>query len=491
MKKIYLTLFLLTISLFVSAQDYRFFIADSQKTFTSWPSAGRSFSLAFDSTTTSGSSTAYYPVNKLAEYEIMMSDSCLPMNLSGYCFPENAPSWAGSQITVNSSNDQYTFQTIAGIPLNLNLQAGAGQPSLFYEDSLQKFYLTRSAGSLEEIMGITDSIRNYIITHTDPEGNQISSALNNFVLKTGKVIGLINFFRIDSFPQLLQPVSLIGNFPPEAGLTLITNEDLYDYQPGDEVQFNEQSINFTCHPEILYNRYTKLNYLQRIDEPDTIRYQCRRETFYVDSLLFELDTIWTAYNRHTVIAQMPFDYNNHSELLSRKELFMGDYCGEPLWTFKKTFMHSGYCEESNCWTWVDILGIPMEEVETNVMGIGRYSYSSSQLIEGEVITYIFQMNYFRKGILSCGDEQVVSTNDIIPAKNRLVIVPNPASDYIQVNGIELLSASVNVIDVNGKNIITVSDYNSNERIYIGGLEKGVYLVRVSYGNNISTVKLVK
>ena len=491
MNKLYLSFYVILLTSVASAQNYGFFPAGSQKTFTTWPLAGKTFSLAFDSITSAGSSTVYYPFNRLSDYEIIMSDSCLPMNPGGYCFPENTPSWAGSQITVNSFNNLYSFQTLAGTQINLDLQTGVGQTYLFYEDSLQKFYLNRMEGSLEDILGISDSVKNYTITHTDAEGIPINSALNNFVIKTGKLIGLINFFRIDSFPQLLQPVSLIGNSSPDAGLTMITNEDLYDYQPGDEVQFNEQSINFTCHPEILYNRYIKLNYLQRVDEPDTIRYQCRREVFYVDSLLTETDTIWTSYARNTVIAQMPFDYNDHTELLSRKELFMGDYCGEPLWSFKKTFMHSGYCEESNCWTWVDILGIPMEEAETNVMGIGRYSYSSSQLMEGEVITYLFQINYFRKGSLSCGDEQVVSTNDISPAMSRLFIVPNPATDYIQLNGAELTSASVNVIDVSGKNIISVSKYNSGERIYIGGLEKGIYLVSVRSGNNVSTVKLVK
>lgn len=491
MKKIYLSLFVFFMTAAVSAQNYNFFPADSPKTFTTWPVAGRTFSLAFDSVVSSGNSLLYYPYNRLAEYEIMMSDSCLGMGGSGYCFPENTPSWAGSSITENSIDRQYSFLTLTGTQFNLNLGLQASENLLFYEDTIQKFYLTKLPETYEEILGITDSVKNYSITHTDPQGNPISSALNNFVIKTGKVTGLINFFRIDSFPQLLQPVALIGNMSPEAGLTSITNEDLYDYQPGDVVQYNEQSINFTCHPEILYNKYTKLNYLERVDEPDTIRYQCRREVFYADSLITELDTIWKAYSRHTVIAEMPYDYNNHIELLSRKELFEADYCGEPLWTFKKTFMHSGYCEESNCWTWVDILGIPMEEVETSVLGIGRYSYYSSQLIEGEVITYIYQMNYFRKGSLSCGDEQVVSTKDINLTKSNLVIIPNPATEYIQINGTELKAASVNVLDVNGKNVISVSKYNTGDRIYTGSLCKGIYLIRVSDVNFAGTVKLVK
>lgn len=155
----------------------------------------------------------------------------------------------------------------------------------------------------------------------------------------------------------------------------------------------EKSMKFTCHAEVLYDRFVKLNYLERNDTPDSIIFLCHREIFQRDSLKLKVDTIRLAYNRNTAIAAIPFDYSLHDQALYRKTLVMKDFCGEPLWSFNKTYQNMWYCEETDCWGWQDIPDLPMEESETVVLGVGRYFYHFAQVIDLETHVYDYQVNY--------------------------------------------------------------------------------------------------
>lgn len=293
---------------------------------------------------------------------------------------------------------------------------------------------------------------------------------------------------IDSFPQVMKPLTLIGNVSPVAGLTQITNEDLYALQPGDELQFNEKSIKFTCHAEVLYDRFVKLNYLERTDTPDSIIFVCRREMFQRDSLKLEVDTVRMAYNRNIIVATIPFDYSSHDQALYRKTLVMNDFCGEPLWSFNKTYLHMWYCEETDCWSWQDLPYLPMEESETVVWGVGRYFYHFAEVIDLETHVYDYQVNYFKKGQLVCGDQMIVSTKNLTLPGTMLTISPNPAKESITITGFE--TGKISIITLEGRVVKQVDNYVSGQKLMVNDLHQGIYLVRIDTDKGITTGKLL-
>jgi hypothetical protein len=475
MKHLYLTLLFAFIFGGLTAQNYAPFNAGTVKSFTTYPEQGPTYSLGFDSTTSVQGVTGFYPYSGLEEYEIVLDETCPSLGENLYCFPETKPSWIGNNIVKNQISD-YTFETnFQGlVPLNFNLPEGTSV--VFYQDEVSRFSITGMSKTEENIFGITDSIARIVISHTDLNGNPINSQLNDFIIKTGKESGLITFFRIDSFPQILEPVMMIGSQNPSTGLTQITNEDLYDYQPGDQLQYNERSDLVTCHTEVLFDRFINLTFLTRTNTPDSVIYTAFRETFQRDSLESFFDTARLAYARHTVVAQIPFDYNSHEDIYRVKKLSMEDYCGVPRWTYRQTLLNYVYCEESNCWGTSYNRAAPSIEVETSVVGVGRYYYTSAITVELDTYVYTYQLNFFNKGDNVCGDEQIVAADDIKKPVRQLIITPNPATDYIEVSGAPV-NTVIQVLNLNGQVIKSTPGSAGHYRIYVGDLQKGVYFVK--------------
>jgi hypothetical protein len=79
----------------------------------------------------------------------------------------------------------------------------------------------------------------------------------------------------------------------------------------------------------------------------------------------------------------------------------------------------------------------------------------------------------------CTDENIVS------------IVPNPAVDFIGLNGVEY-PATVTLTDMKGR-VLLKKTVSANEKISIGHLPDGVYIVYVysQQGNTTNPIKLIK
>lgn len=101
----------------------------------------------------------------------------------------------------------------------MDLYHAPRKPQIFYEDELQRFSISRVSPGADtmSILGMIDSVYRYQISHTDLQGNFINSGLNSREIIIGKQLELISFFRIDSFPQVLKPLILMGNESADAG----------------------------------------------------------------------------------------------------------------------------------------------------------------------------------------------------------------------------------------------------------------------------------
>lgn len=82
----------------------------------------------------------------------------------------------------------------------------------------------------------------------------------------------------------------------------------------------------------------------------------------------------------------------------------------------------------------------------------------------------------------------LSNNDF--EKDKILVFPNPSSDFIFINGIENLKVKIEITDLTGK-VVFISEFNQNS-IDISALKTGVYFINiVENGNTIITKKVIK
>lgn len=341
------------------------------------------------------------------------------------------------------------------------------------------------------ILSVPDSVKFYRIAHYDTSGNPIYSQLNNEMIIIGKEMGLANFFRIDSFPLVLQPITLIGNLSPAAGYISLTNEMIFDHQPGDEIQYHDQYYMLEGPPFLNYLNYIKHIFLERTDTEDSIFYIVERITYETDSNVLIQDTIILKYKRNKTIAEIPFDKLNQDQALVISSFYAADYCEFNLWTYSLKPQYLIYCAEDNCWGSFDIPGPPPDEETTYVCGLGLYlDRSSISMPPPTGYSYMKKIIYFKKDGIECGEEIIVDVNEPTVLSPKFKVYPNPAQDRLffrtEMNG----SGIIQICDINGRNLRKLSVEGQMTTIDISGLSDGIYLIKFFSESSVEVRKII-
>ena len=480
MKK-YSLLLLLLIPFQIFSQDYKLFTATSKKLFVDYPVPKNTYSLSIESVKQAGTDSVYTNFFALQTDEII-SDTCFFWG-GPECQQQNAPAWAGSKIKYDNL-EAYTFYNLSNDSLHFFFTAAANGPLRFYEDSLQKFSIQFIKNDTLTVFEQPDSAVYFQIAHTDLDGNPINSALNGEHIIIAKTFGLVRFFVVDSFPSVLQPIALIGNVNPTAGLYQLTNEMVYDYQPGDEIQYKESSWYLPpAPPWDYYTRYRKYIFLEREQTDENLNYTIRQELFYVDSVGIEIDTIHKQYLRSEIIAQIPFEKYNGST----NRLQMIDYCDKVRWTFsRQTIEGAMYCEEDTCWGGGDTQGPPDEYNTSYVIGLGLYSNS---VFNGFESGFDIQktMVYFKEGEVECGNEVIVGTDEYINPPAEIVLSPNPANKVVRISSSNKMQQFV-LSNIFGNTILKHALHSREFTIDTGQYSDGLYFVSILLENGEVVIK---
>ncbi len=225
--------------MFTSAQNYSLFNSASKKVFTEFPAADSTYSIAFDTVLAIGSDSVYQPYYGVEDY-VITSENCEFWG-PPECKPQTKPIWIGQKV-VSDNGSNYWFFNNQGDTLKFSFGIQTGETSLFYEDGSQRFHILSEGADTMTVIGLVDSIQTYRILHTDLQGNTINSALNNQAIIIGKDLGMIRFFQVDLFPEVLNPLAILGNSSPETGLYKLTNAMIYDHQPGDVIQHQKDDL---------------------------------------------------------------------------------------------------------------------------------------------------------------------------------------------------------------------------------------------------------
>lgn len=486
MKKSLLFLFIV-LTIMVQGQNFQPFHADAEKVFSTYPVKGQTYSLAFDSVVNvSGGGFIYYPYMGISTTTIE-SEDCEFWG-GPTCNPHDKPNWIGNFITVTSSG-LYQFNHNGSV-ISFDFNLPQGESFVFYEDLTERFSIISQGVQQQTILGITDSVRVFTIANTDLNGTILDTPLNGKIISVGKELGLINFIRIEDFPNTQIPIELIGSTSPVAGLTELTTNMIYNHQPGDVIQYYHSSRYDGGPPEMNFIRYEKYTFLERTEVNDSLIYTVETDVFDEGSLIIFNDIITLKYPLNQVIAELPFDYVDKGTTLINSSLNYNYYCNMELITYTQSPGFLIYCPEENCWGSYDIPGPAPVESKVLVEGLGVYLDEMSVMISGGFNSYQRKVIYFNKEGVECGEEAIVSVRKHSLNKS-LTLFPNPATDHISVKSNLVTEGKVEIYTMNGQLVKVATFANPYESIDISSLKSGIYLVKVIDKDMVLTAKLVK
>lgn len=475
------TIVLLSLSFCIFAQDYQLFNVNSKKVYQTNSDSAVTFSLAFDSVVVNNNSTIFYPIRNINFYPLNPGNC----TIWGSCYQRNAPTWIG--ITVEKIGDSfYNFFNSNMEILHFNFNINPNGIHVFYEDDVQRFsYQYDTTIKTITIDGVIDSVKVYQIIHTTLDGNVIMSELHGREIIVGKELGLIKFFVINDFPELLVPLSLLGTNLPDVGLNKITYGDLYNYHPGDEIQYYEYNFWNNGPPFANYRRYTKQTYLERNETDNLLEYKVATEVFYIDSLEIFKDTIDFYYEKNMIIAEIPFEFTA-GNLMINSSLKMVNHFGVNNWLYSEDnrFFELMYCADSNLWCKTEnTYEYNFVEYE---LGLGLFSerwqlfydrYSGKEVV------------FYKKDGVTHGTEAMVGINDL-EIDHAIKIIPNPATNLVRLEGGFNYGSVACIKDLNGRYVVKPEKLNAEQVIDISQLNPGMYIVQVISLRKLYSGKLV-
>ncbi|NOX47075.1 MAG: T9SS type A sorting domain-containing protein [Chlorobi bacterium] len=483
MKKTALFLLLFTTSISYS-QDYKLFNSNSKKLFATHPDMLSTYSLSFDSANGNNNDSTYYNFFRIDTLNFE-SPEC-DFWIGPECYKQNIPVWIGAKIDFDNLNS-YSFYPNNGDTIHFEFNPNTQDTIDFYEDEEQIFSIYFEGADTLTVLGYPDSARFFKILHTDIDGNEINSTINGKEIITTKILGLTQFFQIDSFPQTLRPIYLVGHNIPELGMTKITNEILYDYQVGDEIQYKYYHYTTYGPPWENFTKYTKHTILSKTETQDSIIYLIDEFSFYLDSSQAYSNIVTKKYLRHGIVAHIPFELFNGFY----HNLQLGDFCGIKLWQYyseENSWLE--YCDIDNVWGYFDTDGPPGEWESVQVCGLGTY-HSYGKSYNGAMwnsSTSIKDIIFFKKDGISCGNEVIfVGTKENKEADIHISIYPNPCKNTVNFksNAKQITSAiKFELRDLQGGMVKETLISEIEEQLDISGLPQGIYFYLLLSENKI-------
>ncbi|MCD4731675.1 MAG: T9SS type A sorting domain-containing protein [Bacteroidales bacterium] len=453
--------FILFLFLFISSicltQNYKLLNSTSKKIYSNYPENVDTYSLSFDSVNKIGNDSIYYNFFKIEDWNFVSYDC--DFWIGPDCYKQSIPVWIGAKIEINNLYS-CNFYPDNGETIHFDFSPIFGDTSSFYADALQEFSLIYEGADSITILSYSDSARFFKIHHTDLDGNVINSQLNGQYIIIAKDLGLIQFFQIDEFPQVLNPIFLIGQENQNLGIFNITNEMLYDFQPGDEFQYEEDYFTWNGPPWWNYTCFRKHTILERIETNDSLIYIIDEIFFYEDSSFIITNTITKAYYKNEIIAQLPFEKFNGDY----QQFYLDNYCDLNFWTYYFEAENSlEYCEIDNVWGYFDTNGAPTDDETVRVFGLGMYYDKYIDYMGG--IQYSSghrkEMIYFKKDDVICGDV-VVSDNENFINNNHFIVYPNPAIDLIYIKQTKPeYTYNIQLRNLYGQSVIEEKDIQSS------------------------------
>jgi hypothetical protein len=403
--------------------------------------------------------------------------------------------WLGVNIIYNSNNQHLILTNFRGDTLDFDFSTTAGDTSLFYQNTTDKFYIHAGTTQTEMVYAVNDAVKTFTILHLDANGQPVNSTLHGTTLKLGDQTGLIRFIDAFHFPVVEKNLSLKGQLNPLIGSYQMRFEDLYPFQPGDSMQYladvgylgkflsnykvvgrNESAdsvtITFTNYNVPLTN-FAPLNTMEQSTPPA-----------YPNILRFPKNSDLVGYPHNRLNPGKKVVWGNGYELRTAGTTQI--HCGERH-SFTIEHLSSIYCDSCQCIGNMDGFGqkFPLRHLTS---GIGvSYAFNkpydwpnpNSSEQQGQLF-----LRYSSIGGTVCGTYDALA----IPENNMetLKLFPNPAQYELQ------LSTPVDhikIFSVDGAFIKSISD--PSQRLNLSDLKPGFYFFELSKQGRLAYYKITK
>ena len=483
MRKIYISLLLVTAAQFAFAQQYQCVYPNTTSMFSDGTELN---AIRLDSVTNEAGCQVYwnYPVIRPAS-----------ATQGDWCFSDHGGSWIGRKFRVYPNGD-HVFYNIEGAPVLLKTIAHIDDSWICYQRSDLQIKATITDTGPETFLGLTDLVKTISLQALDATGNPIAHPINGKQFKISKnhgfvkVVPLYVFPDIQNFfiPDIVNEFSLTGLSSPAAGKQDLTVRDCYSFDLNDEIHtfYNLYST---------YGQQKNIKSLRKLVAKsvsvnlDTLNLTwetCSRETRTIGItdtvILFSGNitekVIFSALEQKTdklpgeIISAGSLGLDNYNR--SFNEMF-----GKPGKTLYYGFSSS---PEDTCLHVMVVKKSP----ETTNMG-----YPGNSYVEGLGGGYFYWNNfyeesyqpvYWKKGSeewgtpYSCGI--LLGVNDIenVPAVS---IGPNPAREQVHIKLAAGKIRSLAVYDISGRKIMEKALNQSDYVLAVSTLEKGVYIVVIN------------
>lgn len=487
------------------AQVHRPFDFDAVALYTTAPVAGATSGLAFTASEVMNGDSVFYPsygvdIDDDDSY-IESFDFCEEVDFwgsGGQCVLQEVPLWFGRQIRKIGS-ESYTCETTHGDTLFFDFGLAVDDSSTVFQDTDQSLLLIAEGEGVISHLDVEDSVYQYRLAHLDAQGVPMETALHNAPITIGAQLGAIHFMRLDSFPEMAQPIAIAGHSGAEAGLYEIKAVDVYDRAIGDVYQYRYYNMSNPFDPAaISYRTYTVTD---RSEDQDSVRYTYNVHHFTLDSAINALTESVSAVSKSEVLVSFPFESEEsiHPDLGSfdstyyiESLVFTPDACMSE-YTYRIESTHFRNCPQGgvNCYgnnlhvAPGDLYSLPRKHVLKQ--GLGRtYRYSGYTICcgGGMVSGSITNLVYSQKGGVECGDLLVLGIEEGDALSSELKVFPNPTTDVLHIGyptGAIDGQVDLEVYDSSGRRMVLQNNIivtEGNLRISTEGWESGVYFFKI-------------
>jgi hypothetical protein len=437
MKKFYFSALILFFVLATGyAQNYRMLNRNSEYYFTGNPDPFNNdlvYGLKCDSVNGNATDTSYYPYRTIA--------AVLPPD-SGCNVDPDYPIWAGKEIFIDA-NGNHHWTTFQGDSVIINSQTSAGDTQVIYTyANADRIIAIHAYDSLKTFANITDSVKIYLLQTLDPSDAIVTSWWNNKQVVISKNNGVVKMPSILNFPTDTFMFSRVA-------AKRLTYGDCYPWQPGDELQENENSYHFQS-MWYYYTFYNKYILSRTMINADSVVFTIKRVRHYVSNAppanTISTDTITLSVGRLNSLIETKMPQQTIDSVRTY-DLYLSSYdCGKIRMVdhiMNENYIFSPGCIQQNTFE-------PAFYDNIYVEGVAGYYYHDypSALNNGTQSTYDF--SYYSMGNVSCGNPLYIGIDEQVQTEFKAW--PNPVTDQLNLDLPANFSGTILIRDLSGKEI---------------------------------------
>lgn len=477
MKKIPITLIFAMALMMGRAQDYRLMADTAYSLFDNGEDLR---AIRVDSTTIEGLSVIQH-----LSPTIQNIDPDLPG-----CFTPWGPSWMGPKIRLSADGTQLLFN-LHGDTIRILAQRNIGQPWTAYQSPDLIIVSSVTFKTQFTVLGQVDSLKFIDFQAFNGDMVEINHPVNDLTVRVSKhygVIGTLNFYAFpeymeEYYERPLEAYTLVGREGHAGGAQNLTWQDVFDFQPGDELHVVEGSESFG----VGWKRNTILHYLTRAASGDNITYTVKRsfdaysrdggDWTYDYSSVDTVETVITPFPEFDQWPMLPTVVDSDFGWLANYYRQKSDGPVRKTTRQGGTMIFPEDNDPDECWLALIDAGCPDGSSDEYLKGKGGPYYDC---------TISAPQHYWRELVYSYvgGVEEGTPLELILGTDDHRSfdagVYPNPASDRLTLDlPTEILPADLRLTDVRGRTVQNGVITGPTTDIDVSALPGGIYLYTIS------------